>query len=220
MFPPPCQGGIASSTSALPNSTPMPVGANTLFRLYEQEGVRWNNGAWNRDKVNSLYAEMAAKKQKRLLITSTSEVYGKNEKDALDEDDDRVLGSARRSRWFYASAKAIDEAFALAYFQECLRIDPRLGSVVNNMGTIYAAKGRLDMALDSYQRAERLEPQSRLGSANTPVADASGSPGRHSTYTNSLLASMTRSQPGQSPPARNRSAARRSASPAGRPYSS
>jgi UDP-glucose 4-epimerase len=54
----------------------------------------------------------------RVLIASTSEVYGKNNKDALAEDDDRVLGSARLSRWFYASAKAIDEAFALAYFQE------------------------------------------------------------------------------------------------------
>ncbi|MBV8715666.1 MAG: GDP-mannose 4,6-dehydratase [Chloroflexi bacterium] len=54
----------------------------------------------------------------RVLIASTSEVYGKNNKDALAEDDDRVLGSARLSRWFYASAKAIDEAFALAYWHE------------------------------------------------------------------------------------------------------
>jgi UDP-glucose 4-epimerase len=54
----------------------------------------------------------------RVLIASTSEVYGKNDKDALGEDDDRVLGSARLSRWFYASAKAIDEAFALAYSHE------------------------------------------------------------------------------------------------------
>src|SRR5262249_14367833 len=49
---------------------------------------------------------------------------------------------------------------ALAYFQECLRIDPRLGSVVNNIGTIHAAKGRLDTALDAYQKAARLDPQS------------------------------------------------------------
>jgi UDP-glucose 4-epimerase len=55
---------------------------------------------------------------RRVLIASTSEVYGKNDKDALSEDDDRVLGSARLSRWFYASAKAIDEAFALAYWHE------------------------------------------------------------------------------------------------------
>lgn len=55
---------------------------------------------------------------RRVLIASTSEVYGKNDKDALVEDDDRVLGSSRLSRWFYASAKGIDEAFALAYWQE------------------------------------------------------------------------------------------------------
>jgi UDP-glucose 4-epimerase len=59
-----------------------------------------------------------ARDGRRVLIASTSEVYGKNDKDALGEDDDRVLGSARLSRWFYASAKGIDEAFALAYWQE------------------------------------------------------------------------------------------------------
>ncbi|HEY3061208.1 MAG TPA: NAD-dependent epimerase/dehydratase family protein [Chloroflexota bacterium] len=56
--------------------------------------------------------------QRRVLIASTSEVYGKNDKDALGEDDDRTLGSARLSRWFYAAAKSIDEAFALAYFAD------------------------------------------------------------------------------------------------------
>ncbi len=56
--------------------------------------------------------------QRRLLIASTSEVYGKNDTDALSEDDDRILGSGRLSRWFYAAAKSIDESFALAYFQE------------------------------------------------------------------------------------------------------
>jgi UDP-glucose 4-epimerase len=59
-----------------------------------------------------------ARDARRVLIASTSEVYGKNDKDALAEDDDRVLGSARLSRWFYASAKGIDEAFALAYWHE------------------------------------------------------------------------------------------------------
>jgi UDP-glucose 4-epimerase len=65
-----------------------------------------------------LRASAEADGGRRVLIASTSEVYGKNDKDALAEDDDRVLGSARLSRWFYASAKAIDEAFALAYWQE------------------------------------------------------------------------------------------------------
>jgi nucleoside-diphosphate-sugar epimerase len=56
--------------------------------------------------------------QRRVLVASTSEVYGKNDKDALSEDDDRTLGSARLSRWFYAAAKSIDEAFALAYYAD------------------------------------------------------------------------------------------------------
>ena len=55
---------------------------------------------------------------RRVLIASTSEVYGKNDKDALQEDDDRILGSSRLSRWFYSAAKAIDESFALAYWEE------------------------------------------------------------------------------------------------------
>jgi UDP-glucose 4-epimerase len=58
------------------------------------------------------------RQQRQVLIASTSEVYGKNDKDALGEDDDRTLGSARLSRWFYAAAKSIDEAFALAYFAD------------------------------------------------------------------------------------------------------
>lgn len=59
-----------------------------------------------------------AEQGQRVLLASTSEVYGKNDKDALGEDDDRILGAARLSRWFYAAAKSIDEAFALAYWQE------------------------------------------------------------------------------------------------------
>lgn len=69
----------------------------------------------------------------RVLIASTSEVYGKNNKDALAEDDDRVLGSARLSRWFYASAKAIDEAFALAYWHE-RQLPVRVVRLFNTVG--------------------------------------------------------------------------------------
>ena len=54
----------------------------------------------------------------RLLLASTSEVYGKNTADRLGEDSDRILGSTLLSRWNYAAAKGIDEAFALAYWRE------------------------------------------------------------------------------------------------------
>jgi UDP-glucose 4-epimerase len=53
-----------------------------------------------------------------LLLASTSEIYGKNESDSLSEDSDRVLGSPLKSRWSYAAAKGIDEAFAHAYWTE------------------------------------------------------------------------------------------------------
>lgn len=54
----------------------------------------------------------------RVLLASTSEVYGKNTADALHEDADRILGSPLVSRWTYAAAKGIDEAFAHAYWRE------------------------------------------------------------------------------------------------------
>ncbi|WP_434994392.1 NAD-dependent epimerase/dehydratase family protein [Arthrobacter sp. Ld5] len=53
-----------------------------------------------------------------LLLASTSEIYGKNTADRLSEDADRILGSALKSRWTYAAAKGIDEAFAHAYWRE------------------------------------------------------------------------------------------------------
>ena len=53
-----------------------------------------------------------------LLLVSTSEIYGKNTSDRLHENSDRVLGSPLRSRWTYAAAKGIDEAFAHAYWSE------------------------------------------------------------------------------------------------------
>lgn len=62
--------------------------------------------------------EMAAKKRRRLLIASTSEVYGKSNKLPFCETDDLVLGSTYNHRWAYACSKAIDEFLALAYFRE------------------------------------------------------------------------------------------------------
>jgi UDP-glucose 4-epimerase len=55
---------------------------------------------------------------KKVLIASTSEVYGKSDAVPFHEDDDMLLGSTRFSRWSYACSKAIDEFLAMAYFQE------------------------------------------------------------------------------------------------------
>ena len=67
---------------------------------------------------SELILEMAAKKQKRVLITSTSEVYGKSTKLPFSERDDLVFGSTYNCRWSYACSKAIDEFLALAYHRE------------------------------------------------------------------------------------------------------
>ncbi len=67
---------------------------------------------------SELVLELAAKKRKRVLITSTSEIYGKSSKLPFSEKDDLVFGSTYNSRWSYACSKAIDEFLALAYYRE------------------------------------------------------------------------------------------------------
>ncbi len=62
--------------------------------------------------------EAANKSKRKVILASTSEVYGKNEKENLSEDDDRVLGSTSISRWGYSCSKAFDEFLALAYWRE------------------------------------------------------------------------------------------------------
>ena len=58
----------------------------------------------------------ALKFDKRLIIASTSEIYGKNPKQPLSETDDRVVGTPQKIRWTYADAKALEEAIAYALF--------------------------------------------------------------------------------------------------------
>jgi len=60
----------------------------------------------------------AAKHNKRIIIASTSEIYGKNTKQPLIETDDRVVGAPQKIRWTYSDAKAIEEAMAFALYQE------------------------------------------------------------------------------------------------------
>ena len=62
--------------------------------------------------------EFANKYKKKVLVASTSEIYGKSDKIPFKEEDDRLLGSTHISRWSYSSAKAIDEFLALAYHRE------------------------------------------------------------------------------------------------------
>src|SRR5262245_30431669 len=76
---------------------------------------------------------LAAKKRKRVLITSTSEVYGKRETVPFAEDDDLVMGPTSKGRWSYACSKAIDEFLAIAYWRE-RRVPTVIARLFNTVG--------------------------------------------------------------------------------------
>jgi len=59
--------------------------------------------------------KLAFKHQRKVVFSSTSEVYGRNPKVPWREDDDRVLGSTRIDRWCYSTSKAVGEHFCFAY---------------------------------------------------------------------------------------------------------
>jgi UDP-glucose 4-epimerase len=66
---------------------------------------------------SDLVLNAATKYDKRIVIASTSEIYGKNIKQPLSETDDRVIGSPQKIRWSYSDAKAIEEATATVLHQ-------------------------------------------------------------------------------------------------------
>lgn len=96
-----------------------------------------------------LVLRMAAKKKKKVLITSTSEVYGKREEVPFRETDDLVLGSSDKGRWSYACSKAIDEFMALAYYRE-KSVPTIIVRLFNTVGP--RQTGRYGMVLPSFVR--------------------------------------------------------------------
>ncbi len=69
-------------------------------------------------KGSEVVLDAALRYRKKILITSTSEIYGKNANGPLKEDDDRILGSPLKTRWGYSTAKAVDEMLAYIYWKE------------------------------------------------------------------------------------------------------
>jgi len=72
----------------------------------------------NTVRGTELVLKWANKKKKKVIITSTSEVYGKSTKFPFNEADDLVIGPSSMGRWSYASSKLLDEFLGLAYFRE------------------------------------------------------------------------------------------------------
>src|SRR3989338_2298257 len=67
---------------------------------------------------SEIVLEAVYRYHRKILITSTSEIYGKNTSSALKEEDDRILGSPLKSRWSYSTSKAVDEILAYVYWKE------------------------------------------------------------------------------------------------------
>jgi len=84
-------------------------------------------------KGTEIILELCEKYNKPILITSTSEVYGKNNNVPLNEESDRVLGSPLLSRWSYSEAKAVDESMAYFYYQE-KGLEVRIVRLFNTIG--------------------------------------------------------------------------------------
>ena len=96
---------------------------DVVFHLAASVGVKLVvdkplNSLKNNIAGTEIILELSERKNKRVLVTSSSEVYGKNDNLPFSEDDDRVYGSVFSSRWGYAFSKAIDEFLTLAYHKE------------------------------------------------------------------------------------------------------
>jgi UDP-glucose 4-epimerase len=104
----------------------------------------------------------ASKKRKRVLIASTSEVYGKSSKVPFMEEDDLVLGPSTKGRWSYACSKALDEFLGLAYFHE-KQVPVTVLRFFNTVGPRQTA--RYGMVLPNFVRQALLnEPITVFGS--------------------------------------------------------
>ncbi len=115
-------------------------------------------------KGTEIILELADKKKKKVLITSTSEVYGKGKQVPFSEADDLVLGPTHKGRWSYACSKAIDEFLALAYWHE-----KRLPVVVTRLFNTVGPRqiGRYGMVLPTFVK------QALLGEEITVFGDGS-----------------------------------------------
>lgn len=96
--------------------------SDTIFHLAAAVGVKTIvddplGGLRTNLRGTETVLEAAERHGARVLVTSTSEVYGHNTADALSEEALRILGSPLTSRWSYAEAKAIDETLAYSYWR-------------------------------------------------------------------------------------------------------
>jgi len=98
-------------------------------------------------KGTEIILELASKKKKKVLIASTSEVYGKGKNIPFSEAEDLILGPTHKGRWSYACSRAIDEFLALAYWHE-KRLPVIVVRLFNTVGP--RQEGRYGMVLPTF----------------------------------------------------------------------
>lgn len=123
--------------------------------------------------------KLANRYLKKVVITSTSEIYGKSDKVPFSEGDDRVLGPTTKNRWSYSCSKAIDEFLALAYHKET-KLDVIIVRLFNTVGP--RQTGRYGMVIP------RLVTQALKGEPMTVYND--GNMVRCFTYVNDVVNAM------------------------------
>ena len=107
-------------------------------------------------KGTNAILNLASRYRRSVLLTSTSEVYGKSTDIPFREDGDQVMGSTGKQRWAYASAKALEEFLALAHFRET-RLPVIVTRLFNTVGP--RQTGRYGMVLPTFVRqALRNQP--------------------------------------------------------------
>jgi UDP-glucose 4-epimerase len=119
--------------------------------------------------------------RKKILITSSSEVYGKSRNGPFKEDDDRILGSTRKLRWSYSTSKAVDEILAFTYHKE-LGLPTVITRLFNTVGP--RQSGQYGMVLP------RFIGQALRGDAITIYGD--GTQSRVFTYVGDVVEALIR----------------------------
>jgi len=132
-------------------------------------------------KATEIVLELAARKRKPVLLSSTSEVYGKLNKEKFSEEDDMVLGPTSRSRWCYAASKIIDEFLAKAYWKE-KKLPTVVVRVFNTIGP--RQTGQYGMVVPRFVR------QALLGEPITVYGD--GKQRRSFTWVGDVVEAMIR----------------------------
>jgi UDP-glucose 4-epimerase len=113
---------------------------------------------------SEIVLEACDKYRKPVLVASTSEIYGKNDKVPLNEEDDRIIGHPLKSRWSYSEAKAVDESLAYFYYLE-KKLPIRIVRFFNTVGPRQV--GHYGMVVPRFVSAAlKNEPLSVYGSGD------------------------------------------------------